>query len=234
MHICCDLVDQIALMPGFIWAAGPWCKPPPCAKGGRMASGFEYLSPPGSRQNYRGKYQAGHSVFPASWSATLARSGQLHSHIGDAGINASTSKLRANAPAPWNSRSPVWEQYIPKWQPIRPQYRPVSVTSLPPRLAKQALANSLDRTLSTSPSDTIRPGNVATDWTLLLNANRIDHHIQRPWPEYQPESSAPVGRRWHSHNLGKLHEPAYRVEAFPTEGQLLGEELDGGLSAPPS
>ena len=30
--------------------------------------------------------------------------------------------------------------------------------------------------------------------------------VQRPWPEYVPESSAAVGRSWDTYNLSSLHE----------------------------
>ena len=45
----------------------------------------------------------------------------------------------------------------------------------------------------------------ARDWSLLLSPGRTDM-IRRPWPEYEPESSAAVGRRWSGHNLGRLYE----------------------------
>ena len=58
----------------------------------------------------------------------------------------------------------------------------------------------------------VRPG---TDWTFLMSAPAFrfgpNHKeprkvVQRPWPEYVPESSAPLGRSWSNHSLSDLHE----------------------------
>ena len=67
---------------------------------------------------------------------------------------------------------------------------------------------------STSPQQTdIRPG---TDWTFLMSGPAFRGQkqppktppklVQRPWPEYIPESSAPIGRSWSNHSLSNLHE----------------------------
>ena len=50
----------------------------------------------------------------------------------------------------------------------------------------------------------IRPG---TDWTFLMSGPRGGaERVRRPWPEYQPETAAAVGRSWTGFNMSMLHE----------------------------
>ena len=52
----------------------------------------------------------------------------------------------------------------------------------------------------------IRP---ATDWTYLMSGPQKGGQkrlVQRPWPDYVPESSAPVGRHWGEFGLSKIGE----------------------------
>ncbi|KOO25854.1 proline iminopeptidase [Chrysochromulina tobinii] len=51
----------------------------------------------------------------------------------------------------------------------------------------------------------IRP---VTDWTWLMSGQSGSpaRLVQRPWPEYVPESSAAVGRKWDGYNLSALDE----------------------------
>ena len=45
------------------------------------------------------------------------------------------------------------------------------------------------------------------DWSLLLSPGR-GNGVRRPWPEYEPEAAAAVGRRWTGSSLGRLYEHA--------------------------
>eukprot|EP00966_Prymnesium_polylepis_P056514 1307623-Prymnesium_polylepis.2 len=42
--------------------------------------------------------------------------------------------------------------------------------------------------------------------TLLMSGATQKHIIQRPWPEYTPESSAAVGRHWEGHTVSYLRQ----------------------------
>ncbi len=60
------------------------------------------------------------------------------------------------------------------------------------------------RPLTSSQQMDIRP---ATDWTWLMSGQAGSTRlVQRPWPEYVPESSAAVGRKWDNFNLSSLDE----------------------------
>ena len=54
------------------------------------------------------------------------------------------------------------------------------------------------------------------DWSLLFSPGRVDTLIRRPWPEYEPEASAAVGRRWAGCNLGRLYEHVLPSSSPPT------------------
>jgi hypothetical protein len=61
------------------------------------------------------------------------------------------------------------------------------------------------------------------DWDLLMSAHRGQKRlVQRPWPEYVPESSAPVGRTWECHNLSTLRETMKTLEARPSSRSARG------------
>jgi len=140
---------------------------------------------------------AGHTPYSVAWATKLSRTGQTHSW------RAHTSPSRRGAPIPvfspdrpaWNERIPVWEQRIPQWQTER-LANPVS---------RQRSHSSF---LSPSPSVASATSShiVTRDWSLLFSPGRVDTLIRRPWPEYEPESSAAVGRRWNGCNLGRLYE----------------------------
>ena len=60
------------------------------------------------------------------------------------------------------------------------------------------------RPLTSSQQFDIRP---ATDWTFLMSGQSPSTKlVQRPWPEYVPESSAAVGRKWEGFNLSSMDE----------------------------
>ena len=80
---------------------------------------------------------------------------------------------------------------------------------------------------STSSQQTdIRPG---TDWTFLMSAPAFRGQkqppktppklVQRPWPEYIPESSAPIGRSWSNHSLSNLHETGRCTRSDENHGE---------------
>ena len=64
--------------------------------------------------------RAGHTPYTASWTATLTRSGQIHSWR----ANSSPPGKRPGGGVPlpthmrpsWNERIPVWERRIPQWE----------------------------------------------------------------------------------------------------------------------
>jgi len=143
---------------------------------------------------------AGHTQQPSSWAARLARTGQLNSH------GRSLSAFGARKHQPWNDRIPVWEQCIPQWdRAILPQ-------------TQSSVDRGMIRQISTASSTRSRgfDGTVTRDWSLLFSPGRQDLLVRRPWPEYEPETSAAVGRRWQGTNLGRLHE-----HSFPPKGPNL-------------
>ena len=69
---------------------------------------------------------AGHTPYTASWTATLTRSGQIHTWR----ANSSPPGRRGGGVVPtnlrpaWNERIPVWERRIPHWETtLGTQYR---------------------------------------------------------------------------------------------------------------
>jgi len=144
---------------------------------------------------------AGHTQQPSSWAARLARTGQLNS--------ASLAAFQNRGPQPWNDRIPVWEQCIPQWdRAVLPQ----TVSSVDRNMMRQISTASSTRSRSSRGFD----GTVTRDWSLLFSPGRQDLLVRRPWPEYEPETSAAVGRRWQGTNLGRLHE-----HSFPPKGPPL-------------
>lgn len=158
---------------------------------------------------------AGHTPFRASWTASLARSGQTQTWRA-----ANTSQqLRMpssvqNRPS-WDSRHPVWEKRIPQWSPEATYLRSPAQRfgRAPP--PKRGFNPSLSETSST----VARSQLVTRDWSLLFSPQRSDSLIRRPWPEYEPESSAAVGRRWVGSNLGRLYE--HVMPASSSSGALV-------------
>lgn len=93
----------------------------------------------------------------------------------------------------WNERIPVWEQRIPQW---------TTGMGLPTAQSRRARTPfTMNDTASVASMNSI----VTRDWSLLLSPG-AGNAIRRPWPEYEPESSAAVGRRWNGQNLGRLYE----------------------------
>ena len=81
---------------------------------------------------------------------------------------------------------------------------------------------------------------VTRDWSLLFSPGRVDSLVRRPWPEYEPESSAAVGRRWTGCNLGRLYEhvapsssPVDSYSPSPSQSDLMGASFNT-LSMSPS
>lgn len=103
--------------------------------------------------------------------------------------------------APWNERIPVWEQRIPQWETTLGA--PVNRYTMQPPSRMGAFSPSASEMSQVSAA---KSGNVTRDWSLLFSPGRMDALIRRPWPEYEPESSAAVGRRWAGTNLGRLYE----------------------------
>ncbi|KAL1519265.1 hypothetical protein AB1Y20_022794 [Prymnesium parvum] len=155
---------------------------------------------------------AGHSLANSSFAARLARTGQLGAPRSLAPL-ALREQPWAGRPA-WNDRIPVWEQCIPH---LDRSSLPQTESSAPPHR----------RPLSTASSTRSRSayGTVASDWSLLFSAGRQNLVVRRPWPEYQPESSAAVGRRWQGCALSRLHEhhfPPSSPSSTLTCSQLTG------------
>jgi len=132
----------------------------------------------------RSKYTAGHTPFTGSWTSTLSRSGQIHTW------RAQTANAMPSRPM-WNDRIPVWEQRIPEFQ---------AALSTQQRSPNRRARTPFSQGLATTSNST-----VTRDWSLLLSPGS-GTTIRRPWPEYEPESSAAVGRRWNGTNLGRLYE----------------------------
>ena len=74
-----------------------------------------------------------------------------------------------------------------------------------PLTSTSTLKISRRRPLTSSQKLDIRP---VTDWTWLMSGQSGSpaRLVQRPWPEYVPESSAAVGRKWDGYNLSALDE----------------------------
>ena len=87
----------------------------------------------------------------------------------------------------------MWEQRIPVWE-----------AGLP--LNHYNMVQSRERAFDPHTSAASRSQLTTRDWSLLFSPGRAETLIRRPWPEYEPESSAPVGRRWCGTNLGRLYE----------------------------
>ena len=140
-----------------------------------------------------GQYAAGHTPFTGSWSATLARSGQVHTWRAQTTLASPGRKMQSRPM--WDERIPVWEQRIPEYassqrSPFRSPMKRSSASLVP---------------FTTLPSEAKSSSTVPRDWSLLL-APGSGKGIRRPWPEYEPESSAAVGRRWNGTNVGRLYE----------------------------
>lgn len=147
-----------------------------------------------SRSPFRGP-AAGHSAYPAHPLSTLARCGQLNRNDSELSIMTQGQFLPLFA-APWNGRTPVAERQIPAWEGSAARFQ---------RMQRMPRLNE-------------RPATVSGEYTLLMSPRSSVERITRPWPEYLPEASAPIGRRWEGTCLGRLHEhkPTSRVHAFPT------------------
>jgi len=157
---------------------------------------------------------AGHTPYAASWTAKLSRTGQTHAW------RAHTSPpRRGGRPVPvfspdrpgWNERIPVWEQRIPQWQSGQSGWQTAPMLS-----TRQQQPTRAFLTPSPSMASQTSAHIVTRDWSLLFSPGRVDTLIRRPWPEYEPESSAAVGRRWNGCNLGRLYEhvpPALNASA---------------------
>jgi len=144
---------------------------------------------------------SGHTPYTASWTATLTRTGQIHSWR----ASSSPPGKRGGSPSPvhirppWNERIPVWEQRIPHWETTLGA--PVNRWTVPP-----SRASTFNPQASETSSVAAKSQIVTRDWSLLFSPGRADTLVRRPWPEYEPESSAAVGRRWSGHQLGRLYE----------------------------
>ena len=152
---------------------------------------------------------AGHTKFSASWSATLTREGQIQSWCPQSPMLSRKTLPTHSRPA-WNERIPVWEQRIPHWQVGIPLNR---------------MVESRERAFSPHASSAARSQITTRDWSLLFSPGRVDTLIRRPWPEYEPESSAPVGRRWCGTNLGRLYE-----HVLPTNDSMLDRPPSSALN----
>jgi len=144
---------------------------------------------------------AGHTPFRASWTANLARSGQTQTwRASDASQQLRMPTSVHNRPS-WDGRHPVWERRIPQWSPEAAYLR-----SPAQRFGQVPPKRGFNPSLSETSSTVARSQLVTRDWSLLFSPQRSDSLIRRPWPEYEPESSAAVGRRWVGSNLGRLYE----------------------------
>ena len=140
----------------------------------------------------------------ASWTATLAREGKIHSWK----TNPSPTK-RGGAPLPlhnrpgWNERIPVWEQRIPAYQSQPRQLQsfsgsrssgldggrnnPFMSSQVSNVSAKSVCDATVDCYVSPAmthsracPTQTV----VTRDWSLLFSPGRVDL-TRRPWPGAQ-------------------------------------------------
>jgi len=169
-----------------------------------MAAFTAAISPP-SPKAFLGDVEgprAGHTPYTASWTSTLTRSGQIHSWR--ANTSPHGKRPSGGVPLPthlrpaWNERIPVWERRIPQWETSLG----APVSRVPP--GARASFNPYSSEVSTTSA--AKSQIVTRDWSLLFSPGRVDTLIRRPWPEYEPESSAAVGRRWSGCNLGRLYE----------------------------
>ena len=133
------------------------------------------------------------------------------------------------APEPWDQRfgMPLVERNIPKYQPppkakavpyfqklaSSQRARPGSAIARPGSAMGEKKVLTGDQTArpqsaqprSHSPADIrlVYSGGAQTDWD--FRTHRSSGHSQaRAWPEYEPEASAPIGRRWTGTAVGEL------------------------------
>jgi len=77
-------------------------------------------------------------------------------------------------------------------------------TPMSPMSGSAKLKIASRRPLTSSQQLDIRP---STDWTFLMSGQMNNSRlVQRPWPEYVPETAAAVGRKWEGFNLSALEE----------------------------
>lgn len=97
-----------------------------------------------------------------------------------------------------------------------PQSRQMASYSVPPspgRKLKLLSPRKRAERAQSAQANEIRP---ATDWNFLMSGplgGGQKHVVQRPWPEYVPESSAPVGRTWTTCTRARKPPPARRPRA---------------------
>ena len=99
-----------------------------------------------------------------------------------------------------------------------PESRQLASFAAPPSPKPLKLGSSISsqrrRPVSAQATE-IRPG---TDWGFLMSGppkGFQKHVVQRPWPEYVPESSAPVGRTWSTCTRA----PSKRPRAWPSNSR---------------
>ena len=120
---------------------------------------------------------------------------------GENGVNRHPSP--ADRRPSWDERFglPVPERRIPTYS--NPPVRPKSAMSN--RVAPSRPASALSRwTEGADGWSSSRPkqGGITNDWEFRTHpTSRADH---RAWPEYDPETSAAVGRRWLGHTVGDM------------------------------
>ena len=173
--------------------------------------------------------------FKASFSARLTNTGQINSWKPMKEATRSGAPLPVHMRPDWNGRAPVWEQRIPQWD--QQKGMPASRYKAPPP-SRSSTFNPYESTVSMqSPA---KSQVVTRDWSLLFSPGRVDSLVRRPWPEYEPESSAAVGRRWTGCNLGRLYEhvapsssPVDSYSPSPSQSDLMGASFNT-LSMSPS
>lgn len=113
-----------------------------------------------------------------------------------------------------------------------PESRQLASFAAPPspkplKLLSQRRSPSVRRPVSAQAND-IRP---ATDWGFLMSGpvkGYQKHIVQRPWPEYVPESSAPVGRTWSTCArlpLPFTSHPSSRTHLLPLCQKLIAKSI---------
>ena len=120
---------------------------------------------PVTSRSYNGP-SAGHARFPTSVATSLARTGQLQTHITQNSLF-TPGQFMPIFSQPWNSRTPVWERQIPDHS-LRPA-------------PKQRRRAGLPSLASERPSTVGSIGTVSSDWPLLLSQER-PFRVRRPWP----------------------------------------------------
>ena len=169
-------------------------------------------SPLRESRSRRGHSAAGHHAYEGgtSFSGNLTGSGQIHSWR-SLNARASTSPGRghrqpsfANRPA-WNERIPVWEQRIPVWQ-TGLNNMPSDLYRMHPQSRERTFDPMASQMTNLSMGSATKSQVITRDWSLLFSPGRAETLVRRPWPEYEPETSAAVGRRWCGNNLGRLYE----------------------------